>query len=239
MTGVPPYIFDVDADSLRPVPAAVSGHQTVLEVQPSGTGALATVEDLPYRPSMEALRIRLDGSVQHLARGRGVVPARNSSAVWVVTRGSDRTCRARLVPSARPSVGVPCGAFLREDTAAGLLMTTADAVILVDKTTGRVRARNATGVGVVARNVILERYRNDDLNARQLRLVDLATGERTPLGWPSILDWHDAVLSQPHGTLVAVTFADPAYPGPAQALDVWILDAAPGSSRISRASLPR
>ena len=36
------------------------------------------------------------------------------------------------------------------------------------------------------------------------------------------------VLPQPHGKLVAVGFADPAYPGPAQALDLWILDTATG-----------
>jgi hypothetical protein len=125
-------------------------------------------------------------------------------------------------------VSVPCAAFLREDTAAGLLMSTASAQILVDKTTGKVRASNATGVGVVGRNVILERYRNDELNARQLRLVDLSSGAKKPVGWPSILGWHDYVLPQPHGTLVAVGFADPAYPGPAQALDVWILDTATG-----------
>ena len=42
-----------------------------------------------------------------------------------------------------------------------------------------------------------------------------------------MLGFHDDVLPQPHGTLVAVGFADPP-PGPAQALDLWILDTATG-----------
>ena len=62
------------------------------------------------------------------------------------------------------------------------------------------------------------------LGYRRLRLVDLASGERRPLPWPSTLGLLDEILPQPHGTLVAVSFADPSV----QASDVWILDSATG-----------
>ncbi len=53
-------------------------------------------------------------------------------------------------------------------------------------------------------------------------------GTRRAVARPSILRGLDEVVPSPHGHLVAVGFADPAYPGPAQASDVWILDTATG-----------
>ena len=110
MNGVPPYIFDVDTNALRTVPAAIAKGQTVLQVQPSAKGALATVAAIRYQREMKALRIGLDGSVQPLRSGRDVMPAHSSPAVWVVSRGGDRKCRVKLTPSTRPPVRVPCGA---------------------------------------------------------------------------------------------------------------------------------
>ena len=138
-------------------------------------------------------------------------------------RGTAGHCKLQLAPSSRPAVRAPCS-FVGEDTPAGLHTWTQDREFLLDGRTGRVRAQNAAGWGLggIAPNLVLERYGDAMLAYRQLRLVDLANGERRRLRWPSTLGWLDEILPQPHGTLVAVSFADPSI----QASDVWILDTA-------------
>ncbi|MGH2896599.1 MAG: hypothetical protein ACRDPM_25480, partial [Solirubrobacteraceae bacterium] len=61
----------------------------------------------------------------------------------------------------------------------------------------------------------------------------LVTGHRLRLGWPSTLHFGYQVFPAPHGPLVAIEFADPAYPPPpqqtvAQAADVWVLNTVTG-----------
>lgn len=63
----------------------------------------------------------------------------------------------------------------------------------------------------------------------KLRLVNLISGHRRQLVWPSYFHSIIRVVPQPHGPLVAVDFGSPAYPGPAQAEDVWMLDTKTGA----------
>jgi hypothetical protein len=63
----------------------------------------------------------------------------------------------------------------------------------------------------------------------RLTFVDRTTWKRRVLPWRSILGYLDGALVQPHGPYVAIGFADPAYPGPQQAEDVFLLDRRSGS----------
>jgi hypothetical protein len=65
-----------------------------------------------------------------------------------------------------------------------------------------------------------------------LTLVNLSTGARTHLRWPSVLHSQSAysVIPEPHGPLVALDFGDPAYHMTGrQVSDVWILDPRTGT----------
>ena len=64
---------------------------------------------------------------------------------------------------------------------------------------------------------------------RKLSLVNLISGDRRQLVWPSYFGDIIRVVPEPHGPLVAVDFGSPAYPGPAQAEDVWMLDTTNGT----------
>ncbi|MDX6566301.1 MAG: hypothetical protein QOE10_1963 [Gaiellales bacterium] len=64
---------------------------------------------------------------------------------------------------------------------------------------------------------------------RHLMLVDRASRQRRRLPWKSILGYLDGAYAQPHGPYVAIGFADPAYPGPQQAEDVFLLNRDSGS----------
>ena len=99
-------------------------------------------------------------------------------------------------------------------------------MLLVDRHNGQVRARRQGETGTIAPlhgSLVLEQAADHDV-ATGLVLADVATGQRRHLRWPSILGGLDQVLPQAHGSLVAVGFADPAYPGPQQAEDLFLLD---------------
>ena len=118
-------------------------------------------------------------------------------------------------------------ATLDRDTEAGMVVWTGNGQALVDTRSGRTRA-SARRLEPVHGDLALEQTGEELLEENRLSLVDLGSGARRPLKWPSILRGLDEVVVQPHGKLVAVGFADPAYPGPAQAADVWILDTETG-----------
>jgi hypothetical protein len=64
---------------------------------------------------------------------------------------------------------------------------------------------------------------------RHVVLVDRSSWTRRRLPWKSILRYLDGAYVEPHGPYVAIGFADPAYPGPQQAEDVFLLDRRSGS----------
>ena len=154
-------------------------------------------------------------------------------------------CTLRLTPGTRPAVPVPCGS-LAADTTAGVWIATAHEWAIVDPLTGRTRARTditppadpAEQVGdqlfALHGDLALESLGRHVVGVsggqpRTLSLVNLSSGHRRYLVWPSYFGDIINVVPEPHGPLVAVDFGSPAYPGPAQAEDVWMLDTTTGT----------
>jgi hypothetical protein len=63
----------------------------------------------------------------------------------------------------------------------------------------------------------------------RLSLLDLAGGTDRGLARPSYFANIVRVVPEPHGPLVAVDFGSPAFPGPAQTEDIWMLDTTTGT----------
>jgi hypothetical protein len=160
----------------------------------------------------------------------------SASASWVLTWPRSGHCALRLEPGSRPAVAVPCGS-LGGDTPAGLVISRGGEVMLVDPRTGRVRERFAVHgqFDVIGNNVALMSAApgisgEGDAFPTHLTLVNVSTGARTDLRWPSILHFGYRVFPEPHGSLVAVEFADPAYAySGRQASDMWLLDPRTGA----------
>lgn len=225
VAAAPPFIYDVDSNTVREIPGVVNSPNSVLSVSPSGTGVVAIVNE-GGASGVHAVRIRADGSTRRLGSALNLIAAHHSTALWRLSRTAAR-CTLRLIPSSQPAIPVPCG-FNGEDSAAGLHGWTADREFVLDARTGRVLAENDVGwgLGAVARDLVLER-KYDPLTGRApLRLINIKTGARRSVGWPSKLRYLDGILPQPHGTLVAVGFADPSTSP--QSSDIWILDRASG-----------
>jgi hypothetical protein len=160
-----------------------------------------------------------------------------STAEWVLTWPHHGPCALRLVPSTRPAVHVPCGDLGAAFPGGVALWTDGDQrSVLVNPLTGAVTGQLNTGYAYDLLGHGLAIEGSPYASPTSLSLVNLTTGSRLRLGWPSILHFGYRVFPAPRGPLVAVEFADPAYPPPPkdtvnQAADIWLLNTRTGSFR--------
>jgi hypothetical protein len=232
VAGAPPAIVDVDTGAVRVVAGVTTSPYSQVRLVPMAGGALAIVhqacstcpvQQITYATRATGFRIGLDGSVERLGAGLSFLPARASDAVWVLSRSAPGRCTLTLARTSRPSRAAPCGLLL-EDGEDGLRMSTPSGEVFVNPQTGRVRPASGGG-RVPARDDVAFRYTGAEaLEQQQLSLDHLASGQSRRVRWPSILRGYGGWSRQPHGDLIALEFADPAYPGPAQAEDFWLYD---------------
>ncbi len=231
----PPVIFNVDTGRIATVPGVVpapaqAGGPRVAAVVPARGGAFLTVWD---GRAYTGFFVSAQGGVDRLASAKDMLPARNAAAVWTLTGAARGRCGLRLVPSERAAVDVPCGNLLL-DSPLGVAIGEGGNVVVVAPSTGRVVRRIRASGQLAAINTsggsfLLSVSGNSQSAPGKLTLINLATGAQRRLLWPSALPWVQRVTAEPHGPLVAVGFVSPAYPGPQQANDVWLLDPATGT----------
>jgi hypothetical protein len=249
------FLVDVDHQSARAVPglgiSPKQGPQVTLTAY--GSGVLAAVKhsncqmwvscakgQAEYSDTESEFLISRTGSVRRivtfaLTRHQSTTQAFHSSSTWVQTWPHKGPCTLALVPSAHPAVRIPCG-YVGADTGHGLWIANGNVAMLIDPLTGRVRQRQTTtptsGVRIpLPGNHALESAAIP--GATPLFLVNLATGARRSLGWPSSLRFGFEVFPAPHGPLVALFFGDPFHPVAGQsvnqAADVWVLNTSTGA----------
>ncbi len=236
-----PYLVDVDRGTAVPVggialpPSRILDGTTVYPLVAHGAGALAFANVRACtRCGTTVTEYRID------ARGRAsrvwtrwlgyhqtFIPAVGSTSVWVSTWPHDAPCSLALEPSRRPAVRVPCGS-LGSVTSAGAWISNGGVLMLVDPASGRVleRLHPAQDLQLLRGTVALAT--SPSPGAQSLAIVDLRTGARRTLRWPSALTFGVQAIAQPNGPLVALRFGQPWYP-PSQAVDVWVLDTRTGA----------
>jgi hypothetical protein len=249
----PPFILDVDRGTVRTVLGLGLGSGTSLwspRVNPLAAvpgGVLAAVRHDPCQHCAVYSVLYLiapDGGVRRLATvgawaGPVPVAARGAAAIWMLNRPRSRACTLARVPGREPGVRVPCGG-VQTETQAGVWIAAANRELIVDPLTGRIVASVAlpptnpasvstTVVYPLAGSLALEsvgpHYGGQDGGPfDRLSLVDLRRGQRHTLAWPSYFGDIISIAPELNGPLVAVDFGSPAYPGPAQAEDIWMLD---------------
>lgn len=254
----PPFILDVDRGTVRLVSGLGLGsgtslwspHANLLAAVPGGVLAAVWHNPCQHCAAWSVLYlIAADGSVRRLARvgaSAGPVPVavRGAAAIWTVKRPRSGACTLALVPGREPGVRVPCGAVWAQ-TQAGVWIATANRGLIVNARTGAIVASihvppTSPGIppttavypldGSLALESVGARYSGQDgWPSGGLSLVDLRSGRRRQLSWPSYFVGIVHVTPDPHGPLVAVDFGSPAYPGPAQAEDIWMLNTNTGS----------
>ena len=217
-----PYLVDVDRASARPVtglalPANVGApeHTSVWPLIPYGAGALAFVTTQPCtRCGSTQVEYLIDrnGHARRLGTlslgyHQTFTPAIGSTAGWVYTWPHRGPCSLALEPGSQRAVTVPCGG-LSGVSSAGVLIGGS----LVDPLSGhiRLRVKAASSIELIRGTLALESGgQPGDLTS--LALLDIRTGVRRPLRWPSRLHFGFQVFPAPRGPLVALRFGEPWY----------------------------
>jgi hypothetical protein len=229
----PPFLLDVDAGGLRPISGLPVGDKPVLSVHAVGKDAVIWLDRRASGAKVPRAEIyvvrRGTTTATRLGTGWDVAPAVDGRAVWLksfigaarcVLREVDLDGRPRRAPRR-----VRCSTRL-VDAGAGALLVRGSSV--VDPRTGRVLDRAGGALAMAGRFVLTTSAPHGPL-----RLIDLRSGRRWRLGWPSRIGrpgsqgGTDEAAVQKKRRLIALSFSDPAYQGGGtQVVDVWLLDPA-------------
>ena len=245
VNGARPYLLDVDRGTVKPVRGlGVGARETEWSpsaaISPIPGGALAVVSRQACARcarSQALFTVSAGGSVRAVATvalggaaTTSTLPDPGVAAEWVDARGGGGRCTLRLVPGSASTVSAPCGNLLL-DAGGKLAISTGRGLVIVNPRTGAVLDRLSRAGWAVGQldplpgGVALESSSAFPITT-QLALVNLATGARTPLRWPSLIPRYGYIAAaEPRGPLVAVTFIDPYYqPSGAPLIDTWVLD---------------
>jgi hypothetical protein len=235
----PPYVLDVDSGRVTPVRGVPRSRHAVLWVRPAGSDALVMLDRIqPDRklPRQEIYLVRHGTTrAKLLGTGWGVAPSADRHAVWISSYASSGSCTLREVSldgrqrrAARP---FRCG-LLDPAGSLGLILRRRSRDELVDPNSLRTVLHAPQILAVAGERVLTED------RAKCLTLIDMATGKRLRLSWPSSIGGEasqggtDDSPVDASGRLLALGFSDPAYQGGGtQVTDVWLLDAETGGFR--------
>lgn len=229
----PPFLLKVDTGAIRPVTGLNTKGNPVLSVLAVGRDAVLWLDrrtrsgGIPPRAEIYVVRHGTTNA-SRIAAGWEVAPADGGQAIWLLSFQDAHDCTLSKIGldgrTRQRARSIRCSTQLI-DTGSGAVLVHGRTV--VDPATGRTllsggslwaiadgRALTSTGLGP------------------PLTLIDLRTGTRWRLPWPSRIrgtdqSGTDQAVVQPGGRLIALDFADPAYAlTGTQVTDVWLLDPA-------------
>ncbi|MFI6596862.1 hypothetical protein ACIBHX_11440 [Nonomuraea sp. NPDC050536] len=221
-TGGEPFVYDVDRRGSTPVSGLPrgdtwgfgAGERAVITV---GTRSLYTLA-----PGA--------GRARYLAEGDFALASADGGGVWV---RSGARCRELRFDGGAGARTAACADGVDAATPLGLLIRPENGDMrLADPATGKVRLRARQILAVAGGQALVA-------EDGRLALVDVAGGRRRALDSPRTEGTASHGLPSPDGRWIAVPFGDPAWPGPRQYLDVWVLEVSSGRwSRLPGMPVP-
>lgn len=218
-------IIDVDADAERRVDGLPVDEDLVLGSVAAGKGAVVMVDCLVECGAPEVFAVDdQSGVARSIAIG---FPAPAPDGVWVKQYLSDTTCTlakvsldGTILSAERP---FDCDISVVEETPMGLVVSMTQVgpeqgAILDPETldtlleTGRIHA-------VIEDQVL-------SWDGDSFTLLDREIDSKTEIAPPTDVGEPSYGRISPDGRFIAISFEHPAWPGPRQRLDVWILEVA-------------
>jgi hypothetical protein len=230
----PPFLLNADTGTSRPVTGLNANGNPVLTVLPVGQAAVVWLDRRTRSGGIPRAEIYLvhHGTTQatHIATGWEVAPADGGQAIWLLSFKDARHCTLSKIGldgrTRQRARSIGCSAHLI-DTGSGAVLVHGRTV--VDPATGRtLLTLHTDNLWTIASGRAL----TSTGSGPPLTLIDLRTGTRWRLPWPSRIrgtdqSGTDQAVVQPGGRLIALDFADPAYAlTGTQVTDVWLLDPA-------------
>lgn len=228
----PPVIVDLDRDTREELSGVPAGADRVVLVKRLGTSAVLSSDYPDFDPNAELFVLR-SGSLaaERFTSGTSFAPANDQTGIWVARNLGDAGCTLHKIAfSGRelvPSRPLDCRFVLRDETPHGLLMSMVpasqhepswDEIISIDS--GQL-VRTFENVLAVTDEWILARKRNEPVT---LLLQQMGSDSRREVTPPTDIGEPSYGQVSPDGRYMAISFEHPAWPGPTQRLDLWLLD---------------
>lgn len=229
VTGGTTFVFNVDSGARTAIGGLPSGRDfwsfpagrhTIIGAFPAGAG----------RPGRFYV---LDGTrAKQLADGLWAFAAHDGRGVWM-TQPKGGACVLREIGFDRRDLRagrtIPCDGGPARDTPVGLVATRPDGTTtLLNRDTGeQIEVGKSAKPGWQVLTTIGDRMLVRSLaqnGAEQLSMVNAKTWRSTPLPMPPTAGRVSNALVSPDGRSIAIRFVDPAWPGPRQYLDMWLLE---------------
>lgn len=200
-------------------------------------GPLASVENVGDRTVVlsacaqclrgDLLVLAQDGSgAKKIGTGSHFVPALDGRAVWVWDQAPGERCTVRRVPLAGGSAtgrrAARCDRVLDAETHLGLLWADGPEgdESVIDSLSDGTEVFRARSVKTVVGRLVL----SDPAADGPLRLTDTAAGTHVDISRPTAAGSPSRAMVAPDGRTLAISFDHPAWPGPRQRMDLWLLD---------------
>ncbi|MEV4064732.1 hypothetical protein [Nonomuraea dietziae] len=216
------YRLDVGTGARTPV-TGLPGEALVWGMRAGARELLVTTR--PDSSAAGDLYVLRGATARRLGDALFAFAAADGRGVWALQRVKGERCRLRLLDfegeALRPALPFACSAAPSQDTPRGLLARDDGAGLtrLLDGATGK-EVFGARDLHAVTRYLALVS------DAEGPALVDVGSGSSVPLDWPATEGQPSRTAVSPDGRRIAMWFADPAWPGPRQYLDVQVLDLA-------------
>jgi hypothetical protein len=224
----PPVVLDTDRDELRPLEGFPRGRGRVVAVWPIPGTERVLLESSCDGCEASDLFVVGPGAagLEKIGTGTAAVPSLDGRGVWVSDhRDRSRCTLTRLSLDGRTRMAprrISCGRMLVAETPLGLHWRGLDegtAEVIEPSGGGAEVLRAHQILAVVGRQVL-----SDDGTSAAFTLTDVGTGRRTPVPKPTAIGGPGPGLLAPDGRTVALSFEHPAWPGPRQRMDTWVLD---------------
>ncbi|MQA84019.1 MAG: hypothetical protein GEV03_05135 [Streptosporangiales bacterium] len=233
-----PVLLDVDSGRTTPIVGLPHGDGQLHHVLRVGNNSVIISSRTcdGCRPTGRAFVLQGRTAVP-LGSAWSVAPSLDGQGVWMLAHAGDDRCTLSemgldgvLRHPARP---IDCRAQLRKETPAGILVDLpADGYqppdsALLDPETGEAVGRYPPIEAMTEHVTLTESGAGSEPPVAgeygRFALMDLLSGTRDLLPWPSRLAWTGEAAEDPTGRFLAVEFVDPSH-GPGQLMDVWVLD---------------
>lgn len=223
IAGDPLFVLDVDSGRASPVGGLPARRRGVLSVV--GVGGRGAVAVAGVGPAGTLYAVRGRGTrLAYVGPQSDVAPANDGRSVWVKSFANRSRCALRRLRLDGRPLGAPrsfpCATTIYPGGSLGLVV---NRTRVLDPFTGRTVLKTRWGVLAAAgERLVLAGP------GKEFTLLDATSHTQRRLRWPSIVTELDQPAVDPRGRFVALAFADPAWNGGNQALDVWLLDTKTG-----------